>query len=62
MRKSKDVKRKRKLAGIEYKKGNRTEAYKMWSEAKKELEELRGRTKSGGAAAVEKTEDAAPAS
>jgi hypothetical protein len=45
MRKSKEIKRKRELAGIEYKKGNRPEGYKMWAEAKKELDELRGRNK-----------------
>lgn len=45
MRKSKDIKRKKKEAGIEYKKGNRKDAYKMWAEAKKELDELRGRNK-----------------
>ncbi|MBX3394634.1 MAG: hypothetical protein KF841_04650 [Phycisphaerae bacterium] len=45
MRKSKDIKRKRKLAGQEYRRGNRPEAYKMWAEAKKEMDELRGRNK-----------------
>lgn len=45
MRKSKDIKRKRKLAGQEYRRGNRNEAYKMWTEAKKELDDLRGRNK-----------------
>ncbi len=45
MRKSKDIKRKRKQAGLEFKKGNTAEAYKMWGEAKKELDELRGRNK-----------------
>ncbi len=45
MRKSKEIKRTRELAGIEYKKGNRAEGYKMWAEAKKELDELRGRNK-----------------
>lgn len=43
MRKTKDIKRKRTNAGIEFKKGNREEAYKMWREAKKELDALRGR-------------------
>ncbi len=62
MRKSKDVKRKRKLAGIEYKKGNRAEAYKMWSEAKTELDELRGRSKRGGEAPAENPEQGAPSS
>ncbi|MFQ5411516.1 MAG: hypothetical protein ACE5EC_04440 [Phycisphaerae bacterium] len=45
MRKSKDIKIKRRQAGLEYKKGNRKDAYKMWAEAKKELDELRGRNK-----------------
>jgi len=45
MRKTKDIKRKRINAGIEYKKGNRKDAYKMWAEAKKEMDELRGRNK-----------------
>ncbi|MBK8268241.1 MAG: hypothetical protein IPK83_07995 [Planctomycetes bacterium] len=56
MRKSKDIKRKRKLAGLEYRRGNKTEAYKMWGEAKKELDTLRGRNKPAPAA---KTEEAA---
>ncbi|GJQ26371.1 MAG: hypothetical protein HBSAPP02_14030 [Phycisphaerae bacterium] len=51
MRKSKDIKRKRKLAAIEFRKGNKTEAYKMYAEAKKELDELRGRNKPAPAAA-----------
>jgi hypothetical protein len=41
MRKSKEIKRKRELAALEFKKGNRKEAYKMWADAKKELTELR---------------------
>ncbi len=45
MRKSKEIKGKRVLAGLEYKRGNSTEAYKMWAEAKKEMDELRGRNK-----------------
>ncbi len=49
MRKSKDIKRKRKTAGKEYKKGNRPEAYKLWKEAKKEMDELRGRNKPAAA-------------
>lgn len=53
MRKSKDIKRKRKLAAIEFRKGNKTEAYKMYAEAKKELDELRGRNKTAPAAAAE---------
>lgn len=53
MRKSKEIKRKRELAGIEYKKGNRTEAYKMWTEAKKEITELRKpKAAEGGEAAA----------
>ncbi len=43
MRKTKDIKRKRTNAGIEFRKGNREEAYKMWREAKKEMDALRGR-------------------
>ena len=43
MRKTKDIKRKKKLASIEFRKGNRTEAYKMYREAKQELDALRGR-------------------
>ena len=46
MRKSKDIKQKRKQAGLEYKKGNRKDAYKLWGDAKKEMDELRGRNKS----------------
>ncbi|MEK6644223.1 MAG: hypothetical protein AABZ08_09955 [Planctomycetota bacterium] len=45
MRKSKEIKRKKELAAIEMKKGNKTEAFKMYSEAKKELDTLRGRNK-----------------
>jgi len=45
MRKSKDIKRKRIEAGQAYKRGNRKEAYKMWEEAKKELDALRGRNR-----------------
>lgn len=43
MRKTKEIKRKRFLAAIEFKKGNTKEAYKMWADAKKELDALRGR-------------------
>lgn len=43
MRKSKEIKRKKREAGLEYRKGNRADAYKMWREAKKEMDELRGR-------------------
>lgn len=53
MRKTKDIKRKKQEAGAEYKKGNRKEAYKMWAEAKKELDELRGRP--------QKAEESSPA-
>lgn len=52
MRKSKDIKRKRKLASIEYRRGNKTEAYKMWAEAKNELDTLRGRNKPAEAKAA----------
>lgn len=45
MRKTKEIKRKKELAAAEYKKGNRKEAYKMWNDAKKELDTLRGRNK-----------------
>jgi Zn ribbon nucleic-acid-binding protein len=45
MRKTKDIKRKRLSAGAEYKKGHRKDAYKMWDEAKKEMDELKGRNK-----------------
>ena len=45
MRKSKEIKRKRLEAGFEYKRGKRTEAYEMWREAKKELDELKPRNK-----------------
>lgn len=51
MRKSKDVKRKRREAAKEFRKGNRPEAYKMWREAKKELDTLRGRNQPAAAAA-----------
>jgi len=43
MRKTKDIKRKRREAGIAYRRGQRKEAYKLWGEAKKDLDELRGR-------------------
>ncbi len=45
MRKSKEIRGKRRIAALEYKKGNRKEAYKLWAEAKIELDELRGRNK-----------------
>ena len=57
VRKTKDIKRKKINAGIEYKKGNRKDAYKMWNEAKKEMDELRGRNKP--AAQEQPTETAA---
>jgi hypothetical protein len=50
MRKTKDIKRKRKLAAIEFKKGNKVEAYKMYAEAKKELVDLRTPKKKAKAA------------
>jgi hypothetical protein len=56
MRKSKDIKRKRKTAGTEYRKGNRQEAYKLWNEAAKEyatLREQRRATKEDSATAAE---------
>jgi hypothetical protein len=45
MRKTKEIKRKRREAGAQYNKGARKEAYEMWASAKKELDELRGRNK-----------------
>ncbi|HPF39948.1 MAG TPA: hypothetical protein P5081_12130 [Phycisphaerae bacterium] len=45
MRKTKDIKRKRKEAGLAYRRGQRKEAYEMWASAKKELDDLRGRNK-----------------
>jgi hypothetical protein len=57
MRKNKEIKRKKELAAIEYKKGNKKEAYKMYGEAKKELDTLRGRNKPAAPPA-----EAAPAS
>lgn len=53
MRKNKEIKRKRELAGIDYKKGNRKDAYTKWAEAAKEMRELRAPKKKpaeGGAA------------
>ena len=58
MRKSKEIKRKKELAAIEMKKGNKTEAYKMYTEAKKELDDLRGRNKAPAAAAEAPAESA----
>lgn len=57
MRKTKDIKRKRKEAGIAYRRGQRKEAYDLWREAKKELDELRGRNKPAAEQAA--TEEAA---
>lgn len=51
MRKTKEIKRKKELAGIEYKRGNRKEAYKIWQEAKAELDTLKGRNKPAAAPA-----------
>ncbi len=45
MRKSKEIKRMRDEAGVEYKRGKRAEGYKLWAEAKTELDALRGRNK-----------------
>jgi hypothetical protein len=45
MRKTKDIKRKKREAGLAYRRGERKEAYKLWGEATKELNELRGRNK-----------------
>ena len=53
MRKNKEIKRKKELAAIEYKKGNKKEAYKMYSEAKKELDTLRGRNQPAPTAPAE---------
>jgi len=53
MRKSKDIKRKREQAGQAFKRGERTEAYKMWTEAKKELMELQAKRKKQPEAASE---------
>ncbi len=55
MRKTKEIKRKREVAGLEYKRGNRDEAYKMWKEAKTELDQLKGRNKPAEAAAAPET-------
>jgi hypothetical protein len=51
MRKSKEIKRKRREAATQYRKGNKTDAYKMWGEAKKELHELRHPAKAAEAPA-----------
>ena len=53
MRKSKDIKRKREQAGQAFKRGERAEAYKMWTEAKKELMELQAKRKKQPEAASE---------
>ena len=39
MRKSKELKRQRRQGGILYRKGNKAEAYKAWSEAAKGYQE-----------------------
>lgn len=57
MRKTKDIKRKRKTAGIEYRKGNREAAYKMWREAKKEMDTLRGRNEPAAEKPAESSAD-----
>jgi hypothetical protein len=57
MRKSKEIKRKKELAAIEMKKGNKTEAFKMYTEAKKELDTLRGRNKVAAAAPTEAAQE-----
>lgn len=59
MRKTKDIKRKKKEAGLAYRRGERKEAYKLWSEATNELNELRGRNKPAPAAAEASAEEAA---
>jgi len=53
MRKTKDIKRKKELAGQAFKRGERTEAYKMWTEAKKELDELKAKKMKKKAPAAE---------
>ena len=40
---TKDIKRKKKEAGLAYRRGERKEAYDLWREAAKELDDLRGR-------------------
>ena len=63
MRKTKELKRTRKQAGIQFRKGNKTEAYKLWGEAAKgykERQDKRKAKKAGGAAAA--PAEAAPAS
>jgi hypothetical protein len=45
MRKSKEIKRKRREAAIEYRKGNTADAYQKWREAKKEMQGLRAPAK-----------------
>lgn len=60
MRKTKEIKGKRMLAGVEYKRGNRKEAYEMWAEAKKELDDLRGRNKPAPEAPPEAQKEETP--
>jgi hypothetical protein len=62
MRKSKEIKRKRTNAAIEFRKGNKAEAYKMWADAKKEMDTLRGRDKKPAAAEAAPAADAPAAS
>lgn len=61
MRKTKEIKRKRELAAIEFRKGNKAEAYKMWADAKKELDSLRGRNVQAAPAAEAASAEAAQA-
>lgn len=60
MRKTKEIKRKKELAAIEFKKGNRADAYKMWREAKVELDKLRGRDEAAKSKAPAAAEAEAP--
>lgn len=50
MRKSKDIKRKRREAGLAYRRGQRKEAYDLWREATNDLRTLRGRNEPAAAA------------
>jgi hypothetical protein len=61
MRKTKEIKRKRREAATQYRKGNKTDAYKLWGEAKKELQDLRHPAKPAEAAAEPATTAPAPA-
>lgn len=55
MRKSKEFKRMRKLAGLQFKRGESAEAYKQWADAAKGYKERldKKRSKKTGAAATE---------